>query len=57
MRMKPKRIPSARFSDFIRNASSREKKRVYRRVLERASERQRRLLEAARSRGYSKPEE
>lgn len=57
MKMKPKRIPSTRFSDFIRNASSREKKRVYRRVLEKASERQRRLLEAAGSRGYTKSEE
>lgn len=56
MKTKPKRIPPTRFADFIRNASSREKKRVYRRVIERASERQRRLLEAARFLECSKSE-
>jgi len=31
---------STEFSDFIRNASSREKKRVYKEVLEKATEQQ-----------------
>jgi hypothetical protein len=39
-----KPVESTPFSDFIRNASSEDKKRVYRQVLERASERQNRLL-------------
>lgn len=47
---KPKTVRSTRFSEFIRTASSREKKRVYRRVLERASERQRQVLDAANRR-------
>jgi len=38
---------SSRFSDFIRNASAREKEKVYEQVLKRASERQRRVLEEA----------
>tara|TARA_R110000787_G_scaffold8607_27_gene29353 strand:- start:3942 stop:4109 length:168 start_codon:yes stop_codon:yes gene_type:complete len=37
-------VPSTSFSDFIRNASAREKKRVYGEVLEKATERQNRLL-------------
>lgn len=41
---KPKVIDSTPFSDFIRNASSAEKKRVYKRVLEKASESQNRVL-------------
>lgn len=45
---KPKSVRTTRFSEFIRKAPAREKKRVYRRVLERASERQRRILESAR---------
>lgn len=39
-----KPVRSTAFSDFIRNASSAEKKQVYKQVLERASERQNRLL-------------
>jgi len=35
---------STPFSEFIRNARSEEKKRVYKRVLEKASERQNRIL-------------
>lgn len=38
---------STPFSDFIRNASSAEKKRVYDRVLKAASERQNQLMEQA----------
>lgn len=48
---KPKGKPttSSRFSEFIRNASSAEKKRVYAQVLKKATERQNRLLAAAAS--------
>ena len=38
-------VESTPFSDFIRNASSAERKRVYGRVLKKASERQNRLVE------------
>ena len=41
---KPKPIASTRFSDFIRNASSGEKKRVYADVLKKATERQNDLV-------------
>jgi hypothetical protein len=41
---KPKPVVSTPFSEFIRNASSAEKKRVYKRVLEKASESQNRIL-------------
>lgn len=41
---KPKKVASTRFSDFIRNASSAEKKKVYKVVLARATERQQRVL-------------
>jgi hypothetical protein len=44
---KPKVAASTPFSDFIRNASSAEKKRVYKRVLEKASESQNRVLARA----------
>lgn len=37
-------VQSTPFSEFIRNASSAEKKRVYKRVLEKASESQNRVL-------------
>lgn len=45
-----KRKPAAtsRFSEFIRNAPAREKKKVYEQVIKRASERQRRVLEGAK---------
>lgn len=43
--LKRKSATSSRFSEFIRNAPAREKKKVYEQVLKRASERQRRLLE------------
>lgn len=42
MLTKPKE--SSAFSDFIRNASSRDKKRVYRRVLDKATEAQQSVL-------------
>ena len=41
---KPKAVASTPFSEFIRNASSREKKRVYKHVLEKATESQNRVL-------------
>lgn len=41
---KPKAVISTPFSEFIRNASSREKKRVYKHVLEKATESQNRVL-------------
>ncbi|HEX9812513.1 MAG TPA: hypothetical protein VGA88_10560 [Burkholderiales bacterium] len=41
---KPKKTTSTPFSEFIRNARSEEKKRVYKRVLEKASERQNKVL-------------
>jgi len=44
---KPKKVTSTSFSDFIRNASSAEKKRVYTKVMKKASERQNRLLAEA----------
>ena len=44
LKRKPKAASSTPFSEFIRNASSAEKKRVYKRVLERASESQNRVL-------------
>ncbi|HKJ09033.1 MAG TPA: hypothetical protein VKA76_08100 [Gammaproteobacteria bacterium] len=45
---KPKRVRETRFSDFIRNASAKQKKRVYSDVLERASERQRAVMAMAK---------
>lgn len=44
---KPKAAASTPFSEFIRNASSAEKKRVYKQVLEKATERQNRVLARA----------
>ena len=41
---KPKPADSTPFSEFIPNASSAEKKRVYERVLKKATERQNRLV-------------
>lgn len=41
---KPRPAQSSPFSEFIRTASSAEKKRVYREVLKKATERQNRLL-------------
>lgn len=42
-----KPVDFTRFSDFIRNASSAEKKRVYKQVLKKATESQNRLLAKA----------
>lgn len=44
---KPKPVVSSPFSEFIRNASSAEKKRVYKVVLEKATERQNAVLKRA----------
>jgi len=56
-RAKLKIVASTPFSDFIRNASSAEKKRVYAKVMKKATEHQNRILaqyEAAlRARGQS----
>lgn len=46
-RIKTKKVASTRFSDFIRNASSAERKKVYKDVLARATERQQRVLKEA----------
>ena len=47
IKSKPKPLASTPFSDFIRNASSREKKRVYEDVMKKATARQRRVLAEA----------
>ena len=49
LKRKPKAVVSTPFSEFIRNASSAEKKRVYKRVLKKASESQNRVLDRAAS--------
>lgn len=46
-KFKSKTVSSTPFSEFIRNASSAEKKRVYKRVLEKASESQNQVLAQA----------
>ena len=46
-RTKPKKVASTPMSDFIRNASSEKKNKVYKRVLKKASERQNELIEKA----------
>jgi hypothetical protein len=51
---KSKAVASTPFSEFIRNASSAEKKRVYKRVLKKASESQNRVLTRA---GTAKPKD
>lgn len=45
----PSKVASTPFSDFIRHASSGKKKRVYAKVLEGASERQRQQVEKAQA--------
>lgn len=51
-RSKPKTVASTPMSDFVRTASSRDKKRVYKVVLKKATERQQRVMrEAAQRRG------
>lgn len=45
--LKPRPKRSSPFSDFIRTASSEEKKRVYGDVLKKATERQNRLIAKA----------
>jgi len=44
---KPKATKSSSFSEFIRNASSAEKKRVYKRVLEQATASQKKVIAEA----------
>ena len=48
--LKRKPATYSRFSDFMRNAPAREKKKAYEQVLKRASERQRRVLEEVKPR-------
>ncbi|MEP7186865.1 MAG: hypothetical protein ABI767_13605 [Rhodanobacter sp.] len=48
-RTKTKKVASTPFSDFIRNASSAEKKKVYKVVLQKATERQQLILTKAAS--------
>lgn len=45
-----KKLASTPLSDFIRNASSADKKRVYKEVIERSTRQQRELIEKARVR-------
>lgn len=42
---KTKKVATTPMSDFIRNASSAEKNKVYKRILKKASERQNHLVE------------
>ena len=42
--LKPKPVVSTKFSDFIRNATSEQKKRIYTEVLKKATERQNALV-------------
>jgi hypothetical protein len=46
---KLKIVKSTQFSEFIRNASSREKKRVYTEVMRKATERQLNVISCAHS--------
>ncbi|WP_166596827.1 hypothetical protein [Pseudomonas sp. SLFW] len=46
---KLKTVKSTPFSDFVRNASSEEKERVYQEVMKKAWERQERIIEKARN--------
>lgn len=46
-RTRPKKVASTCFSDFIRSASSADKKKVYKVVLARATERQQSVLSKA----------
>lgn len=52
-----KPVSSTQFSEFIRNASSAEKKRVYKEVLEKATESQNRLLAKWSDRAFDDPKE
>lgn len=44
---RPKPKDSSAFSEFIRNASSKEKKRVYTKVIKKSIESQRKILDEA----------
>jgi hypothetical protein len=47
-------VSSTPFSDFIRNAPSREKKKVYATVLRRASESQNKVIERVRNKSLKR---
>lgn len=49
-RLKPKAVSSTPISDFVRKASSRDKKRVYKIVLAKATERQQSVMREAAQR-------
>jgi len=49
MFLKPKTVKSTPFSDFIRHASSAEKKRVYSEVMKKATDRQLGVIKRANS--------
>jgi hypothetical protein len=51
---KSKELASTPFANFIRNASSEEKKKVYSKVLRRASESQNEVIERAKKRARSR---
>lgn len=51
IRKSTKKLETTTFSEFIRNASAAEKKRVYARVLEKASIRQQQIIEEAKAAG------
>lgn len=44
-----KKLASTPLSDFIRNASSAHKKRVYKKVIEKSTQQQKKLMDTARS--------
>ena len=44
-----KKLASTPLSDFIRNASSAHKKRVYKEVIEKSTQQQKKLMDAARN--------
>ena len=46
-KLSPKPQQNSQFSEFIRNASAGEKKKVYERVMRKAIEKQRKIMECA----------
>lgn len=54
--IKPKKVASTPFSEFIRNASSGEKKKVYKTVLTKATERQQELIRRGPGLSESEPQ-
>ena len=50
-----KKLTNSAFSEFVRNASSREKKKVFKAVLEEANREQERIIEEARRNRINSP--